>query len=159
MLSWLAAAGLCRLAWPWLRAWRERTFAGLAPAAAGLLVLLSVLPIQFQPPPNKDWQALLHWLREQQIPPASLYYRDLIPNMVCYYYLKTGAFPKPLTTGTSASTKDQLLILTQEGPQAVTNAGERVVFSSSNLMIISLAGTNRAPGQPSRDSPTSQPAR
>ncbi|HTY86433.1 MAG TPA: glycosyltransferase family 39 protein [Candidatus Acidoferrum sp.] len=156
MLSWVAAAGLCRLGWPWLRAWRERAFAGLAPAAAGLLVLLSVLPIQFQPPPNKDWQALLRWLHEQHIPPATLYYRDLIPNLVCYYYLKTGVFPKPAPTGTNEPANGRFLILTQENPQALTNAPESVVFNSGGLTIISLAGTNRAPVEPSQGIPPFQ---
>ena len=112
MLSWVAAAGLCRLPWPRLRAWRAGRFAGLAPATVGVFVLLCVLPIQFQSPPKKDWQALLRWMQEQQVPPASLYYRNLEANSICYYYLKTGAFPQRLPGGADTPADGRRLILT-----------------------------------------------
>ena len=139
MLSWMVAAGLCRLPWRWLRTWRRRGFAGLAPPAAAMLVLLSVLPIQFQPPPNKDWQALLRWLREQRIAPASVCYRELEPNAICYYYLRTGAFPRRLPGGTNQTTDARLLILTHR-TAGITNAVESVLFSSGNLAVVSPAG-------------------
>jgi 4-amino-4-deoxy-L-arabinose transferase-like glycosyltransferase len=150
MLSWMAAAGLCRLPWRRLRAWRERRFAGLAPAAAGTLVLLSVLPIQFQPPPAKDWRALLRWLREQHVAPASVCYRDLEPNAVCYYYLRTGVFPRRLPDGTNQETDAQLLILTHRTAGA-TNAAESVRFSSGNLAVVS-------PSSNPEPAPVPQPA-
>jgi len=150
MLSWMAAAGLCRLPWRWLRAWRRRRFVGLAPAVAGSLVLLSALPIQFQPPPAKDWQALLRWLNEQHIPPATLYYRDLEPNAICYYYLRTGAFPRRLPDDSNQASDTRRLILTHRTTGA-TNTTESVLFNSGNLVVVSPAGLNP-------DIPSSQPA-
>jgi 4-amino-4-deoxy-L-arabinose transferase-like glycosyltransferase len=135
MLSWMAAAGLCRLPWRWLRSWRERRLAGLAPAAGGALVLLSVLPIQFQPPPAKDWQALVRWLQEQRIPPADVYYRDLEPNAICYYYLKTGAFPRRLPDPINLAAGARPLILTRLS-SAATNSAAAVPFRSGSLAIV-----------------------
>jgi 4-amino-4-deoxy-L-arabinose transferase-like glycosyltransferase len=159
MFSWMAAAGLCRLPWRWLRAWRVRRFAGLAPVAAGMLVLLSVLPIRFQSPPNPDWAALLRWLQEQHIPPATLYYRDLEPNAVCYYYLKTGAFPRRLPAGASQPSGAGLLILTQRIPGSGISTAEAVRFSSGNLVILSPATSGPEPPRTPPDSPTPRSVR
>jgi len=139
MLSWIAAAGLCRLPWARLRAWRERRFVGLAPAAFGTLVLLSVLPIQFQAPPNRDWPALLHWLQEQHVPPAALYYHDLEPNLVCYFYLKTGVFPRRLPDDINPTIGAPALILTEE---ANSHAAGPALFHSGKLAVISSARMN-----------------
>jgi 4-amino-4-deoxy-L-arabinose transferase-like glycosyltransferase len=159
MLSWVAAAGLCRLHWSWLRTWRQRQFAGLAPAAGGMLVLLSLLPIQVEAPPGKDWQALFRWLQEQHIPPARLYYRAVEPNALCYYYLKTGAFPERLSSNVSQTMESRLLILTQKNTDSATNFAELVLFSSGNLAVISPTGPNQDPVYPSPHIPTSLPVR
>lgn len=140
MLSWVAAAGLCRLPWRSLRTWYSRRFVGLAPATAALLVLLSLLPIRFQAPPSEDWQALFRWLRAERIPFDSLDHHNLDANLICYYYLKAGVFPKRFEPGADSTTDARRLVLTLRDPNsdppaqpALFVAGELAVVSATNL--------------------------
>lgn len=140
MLSWVAAAGLCRLPWRSLRRWYSRRFAGLAPATIALLALLSFLPIRFQAPPSKDWQALFRWLREERIPLDSLHHQNLEPNEICYFYLKAGVFPKRFVPGADPRTEAGRLVLTSRDPKsdplpapALFVAGDLAIVASTNL--------------------------
>jgi 4-amino-4-deoxy-L-arabinose transferase-like glycosyltransferase len=140
MLSWVAAAGLCRLPWRSLRTWYSRGFAGLAPGTATLLVLLSLLPIRFQAPPSEDWQALFRWLHAERVPLDSLNHHNLDADSICYYYLKTGVFPKRFVPGADPSTDIGRLVLTPRDPNpdplaapALFVAGNLAVVSSTNL--------------------------
>ena len=133
MLSWMAAAGLCRLPWRKLRTWRARQFAYLAPATVALFVLLSVLPIQFQAPPSKDRLALFNWMREAKIPPASVRYFNLEPETISYFYLKTGAFPVRIAPATNADLTSPILI--KRDPKTALPAP--ALFVAGNLAVIS----------------------
>jgi 4-amino-4-deoxy-L-arabinose transferase-like glycosyltransferase len=97
MLSWVAAAGLCRLPWPKLGQWYRCGLPWLAPAAAALLVILSVAPIRFQAPPNKDWQKVFAWMDDQSIKPGQLLARGMDENDKCYFYIRRGWWPAPET--------------------------------------------------------------
>lgn len=144
MLSWVAAAGLCRLPWRSWRTWYARGFTGLAPVTGGLLILLSVLPIQFAAPPDADWQALFRWLREEHIPPSSVYHYSLKPELICYYYLWAGAFPLPFDPNPTAPVEQ--LVLMQRDPRSdpspdvppLFKSGNLAVFSSTNWMVAAL---------------------
>jgi 4-amino-4-deoxy-L-arabinose transferase-like glycosyltransferase len=136
MLSWVAAAGLCRLPWRWLRTWYSRRLIGFAPAMAGVLVLFSLLPIQFQEPPSKDWQSILRWLHEQHISPANVSYYNLNENYVCYFYLKTGVFPQRFVPDEKLAT-NELLVLTSRPPKSDQSGALPAIFASGELAIVS----------------------
>jgi 4-amino-4-deoxy-L-arabinose transferase-like glycosyltransferase len=164
MLSWVAAAGLCRLPWPWLRTWRSRQFIGLAPATAGLLVLLSVLPIRFQSPPGKDWPALFRWMQEQHIPPASLCYWDVdkserMEDFLCDYYLKAGVFPRRLPFGAGPLGDFPLFVLVQISPDTDTTAMGAMLFRSGFVAVVPSAGSKPEPLRQRDDNPAGQAAR
>jgi 4-amino-4-deoxy-L-arabinose transferase-like glycosyltransferase len=90
MLSWVAAAGLCRIPWHPLRDWYRRRLAGAATAAVLVLLTMSLAPIKFQRPPDQDWAALFRWLDQHAIPPENVSQRDLDYDDICYFYLKRG---------------------------------------------------------------------
>lgn len=92
MLSWVAAAGLCRLPWKPLRAWYRSRFQGLAAFAIVLLIALSVAPIRFQQPPERDWQQVFQWLDRQGIDHRKIAARNLEYDDICYFFLKRGAW-------------------------------------------------------------------
>jgi hypothetical protein len=137
MLSWVAAAGLCRVPWQKLREWYARGFAGLAPATAGLLVLLSVLPLRVAEPPSENWRALFDWLRAEHIPPASLRYHELQPELLCYYYLRTGVFPQRFEPDATESTAPDRLILIQREPDSPRAATAPILFAAGKLAVVS----------------------
>src|SRR5262249_4607073 len=114
MLSWIAAAGLCRLPWRKLRSWYDSEFKGLAPASVCLLIALSLSPIRFQEGPNKDWQSLFTWLKTHSIPANQLAALSLKPNDRAYFYIKTGSWlPEFQANGTNLS---GLWLLTEHDP-------------------------------------------
>lgn len=137
MLSWVAAAGLCRVPWQKLRDWYARGFAGLAPATASLLVLLSVLPLRVAEPPSENWQALFDWLRAEHIPPASLRHHEVKPELLCYYYLQTGVFPQRFEPGASESAVTNRLILIEPEGDSARAAAAPVLFAAGKLAIVS----------------------
>jgi 4-amino-4-deoxy-L-arabinose transferase-like glycosyltransferase len=137
LLSWLAAAGLCRLPWRKLRAWRRRQFAGLAPATAVLLVLLSVLPIRFQAPPDKDLQAFYAWQRENQIAPASVRYHNVPSALVSHYYLQTGVFPKRFVPEENPAADGPYPVLTRRDAKTDPPLAVPTLFVSGNIVVIS----------------------
>lgn len=164
MLSWVAAAGLCRLPWLWLRTWRSHHFNGLAPATAGLLALLSLLPIRVKLPPGKDWPALFRWMQQEHIPPTGLCYWDAdkserMEDFLCDYYLKAGVFPQRLPAGANQLDGQPMLVLVQITPDMDTNAVGKVLFRSGYVAVVSTAGSKPEPLRQRQDNPTGQPAR
>jgi 4-amino-4-deoxy-L-arabinose transferase-like glycosyltransferase len=103
VLSWITAAGLCRWRWQRLGAWYRAGLKGLAPAAAGLLLLLSLAPIPFDKGPIPEWQALFEWMRAHGTAPNQLSQTGLKINDCCYFYVKTGWWlPDARTNSASA---------------------------------------------------------
>jgi 4-amino-4-deoxy-L-arabinose transferase-like glycosyltransferase len=90
MLSWIVAAGFCRLPWRKLRSWYELRLPWLAPATAVLFIALSIAPIQFQKGADKNWTTLLKWMSQNASAPGPIFEAGLDYNDVCYFYLKTG---------------------------------------------------------------------
>ena len=134
MLSWMVAAGLCRLPWRKMSAWYRSGFKGLAPAAAGLLVVLSIAPIRFQEGPNKDWQALLAWMNTNSLSARSFAAAGVKPNERCYFYIRTGWWLPERATAAQAQ-----WILTPRGTNELSAAAP-AAFSARNFKVI--AGTN-----------------
>jgi 4-amino-4-deoxy-L-arabinose transferase-like glycosyltransferase len=128
MLSWVVAAGLCRLPWRQLGAWYRSGFRWLAPAAVGLLILLSVLPIRFQAPPDKNWQKLFRWMETQQVAPGQMMAADLPESDNCYFYLYRGWW-LPLKSVTAP------YILHRESDNWQPVAQNEVVFQTGSLVV------------------------
>lgn len=113
MLSWIAAAGLCRLPLPSLRQWYQAGLPWLAPAAVTVLVIVSLLPIRFQKPPDQDWQALFAWLKSSGTAPSRLVHDDLDPDEICYFYLATGNWLPKKERVPPSTNSDHALLLTR----------------------------------------------
>jgi 4-amino-4-deoxy-L-arabinose transferase-like glycosyltransferase len=98
MLAWMAAWGLSRLlgSAAELSAWYQKNFRWIVGALALVFITISVLPIEFQKPPEKNWLALTGWMKTQHIDAAGLAYANIDLNDVCYVYLKTGRWMKSL---------------------------------------------------------------
>jgi len=132
MLSWVAAAGICRLPWCALRSWYEQRLRGLAPAAAGVLILASLLPIQFQKGADQNWQALSRWLKSNGLSAENLSYVDLRTEDICQCYLKNGGWPKPATSRLPGTEK--MLILTRLTQNMPTE--QELLFQSGPLAVV-----------------------
>lgn len=135
MLSWVAAAGVCRVPWRALRRYYARGLPWLAPVATAALVLVSLLPIQFQEPPKGDWPRLLAWLKQQAISPQSLVSADLSHGDLAYFYLKTGHWLPAEPPGATAAL--EALVLTRAA-QAVSR---EPVFQAGGLAIVKAASS------------------
>jgi hypothetical protein len=138
MLSWIAAAGICRVPWPRLRVWYARGLPGLATASVLLLVTLSLAPIRFQKPPDKDWLALFSWLDQQGIAPTQMAAKDLEYDDICYFYVKRGTWlPRIDTQNTeghsNASMRDYIL---ERTPGQMPTAEVPVLFKSGGLAVL-----------------------
>jgi 4-amino-4-deoxy-L-arabinose transferase-like glycosyltransferase len=139
VLAWLVAYGLCRLPWPRLREWYEGGLRGLAPALVAILVLASVAPIPFQPPPDRNWQRLFAWLQENRVEPSRIAYDGVLSNDVCYFYLKTGRWLRSWLSRQADPGVDSRgdYILTRSDSDRAKQAGDATVFTAGNLTLIS----------------------
>jgi 4-amino-4-deoxy-L-arabinose transferase-like glycosyltransferase len=145
MMSWVVAAGLCRLPWRKPRTWYRSSFRGLAPAAVVILIVLSLAPIRFQKPPDRDWQTLLAWLRENRIDTARVYHGALPENDLCYFYLKKGAWlPSVAKLRERPASSPTPLILTRLTDPTAPGTQSRIAFSSGTLTL--LTGSAGPPG-------------
>src|SRR6185369_13643060 len=90
MLSWVAAAGLCRIQWRPLRTWYRHRLAGALAVAVTVLVTMSLAPIRFQRPPDPDWAALFRWMDAQAIDAGRISEQGLEADDICYFYVKRG---------------------------------------------------------------------
>jgi 4-amino-4-deoxy-L-arabinose transferase-like glycosyltransferase len=144
MMAWMTAAGLCRLPWPRLRAWYASGFRGLAPAAVGVLIVCSVLPIQFQKPPSPEWRQLLGWLGEHRIEPSRVYFGTLECNDACYFYLKTGVWMQSAAR-IEGSADATAIILTRADTNTAALPPGAVRLVAGDLALVSA--TNRVPAQ------------
>jgi 4-amino-4-deoxy-L-arabinose transferase-like glycosyltransferase len=131
MLSWITAAGLCRLPWPALGRWSRAGLKGLAPASICLLLLLSLAPIHFDKGPIPEWQALFAWMNTHSTTPNQLAQSGLKPNDRCYFYVKTGWWLPDVSSHTNASSL-WVLIPRQVG----SNEAAAAVFSAGNFQLV-----------------------
>jgi 4-amino-4-deoxy-L-arabinose transferase-like glycosyltransferase len=113
MMSWMVAWGLCRINWGKLRDWYRKDFPWAKTSFAALGIILSVAPVQLQPPPDPDWKSVLRWFNTRHIAPDQIAYFKLGPNDVCYCYMRTGSWPRDiqkLKAKTGAPTSDCFVI-------------------------------------------------
>jgi 4-amino-4-deoxy-L-arabinose transferase-like glycosyltransferase len=142
MLSWICAWGLCRIPSPTLRKWYTRGLPGLAPTFTGLFVIAAIAPVRFQEPPEKNWAAMIDWMKTNKIDSAQLAYANLELNDLCYVYLKTGRWMKSLQSAESdpAWRSGQQLVLTKMRRNSNPVADENeILFSSGPMRIVHKA--------------------
>ncbi len=134
MLSWAAAAGLCRVPWRRWRKWYARGFPWLAPAAIASILLVSLAPIQFQDPPDRDWQAFFAWRDASTNAAVRLAHYELDPNDICYYYIRSGQWLPSHTNALAATPAENLFLLTR--PDRGTNSAPYpFVFRSKKFAV------------------------
>jgi 4-amino-4-deoxy-L-arabinose transferase-like glycosyltransferase len=142
MLAWICAWGICRIPSSTLKRWYARGLPGLVPTFVVVFVIAALAPIRFQEPPEKNWVALVDWLKANKIDSAQLAHAKLELNDLCYVYLKTGNWTKslPLAESDPAWRSGQRLILTKlrrtSNPLGEQN---EVVFSSGPVRVVSQA--------------------
>lgn len=137
-LSWLAAAGLCRVPWRRLRGWYAAGFPWLRPAAVALLLILSLAPIQFQKPPDQDWLKLAEWLRTRGIGPGDLAQAGLEPNELCLFYLRTGWWVAPFVREAGSASRQLPALLLIRAEDSLVDAYP-AAFQPGKLAVLSLA--------------------
>jgi len=145
MLSWVVAAGLCRVPWPKVGAWYRTGFKGLAPATAALLVVLSLAPIRFQEGPNKDSQALLAWMKTNSLSAPTFAGADVKPNDRCYFYVQTRWW---LPEAERREGCDWILVprgTNEPNPQAIA------AFTGKNFRVIAATNWPQPPTTPGRE--------
>jgi 4-amino-4-deoxy-L-arabinose transferase-like glycosyltransferase len=139
MLAWICAWGICRIGSPKLAKWYERGLPGIAPAAVAVFIVATFAPIRFQEPPEKNWVALVDWLKARKIDSAHVAHANLELNDLCYVYLKTGSWMKSFPSAESDPAWSRLVVtkvgrasnpLLDEGP---------IVFSSGPVRVVSTA--------------------
>jgi 4-amino-4-deoxy-L-arabinose transferase len=138
MLSWIAAAGLCRIPWPPLHQWYRHNFAGAGMAAVLVFLVVSIAPIKFQKPPDKEWTALFNWLDQQPSEPQSIAQQDLESDDICYFYVKRGrwllnANANPGANAVYTEKPWDLLLTKVSTTQRI--ADESIVFQSGQLVL------------------------
>jgi len=80
---------------PPLLRWYRRRLPGLASGSIALIVVLSLLPVQLQRPPRKEWNALFNWIRENGYSPAQIWEGRIKSNASSRFYLEFGWWPLP----------------------------------------------------------------
>ena len=108
----------------------------MAPAAALLLVVLSVAPIRFQAPPDEDWQKLFRWMDEQSIKPGQVTAFGMLDDDKCYFYIRRGWWLEPASATAPYMLQRRLEDWIPEQNQAV-------LFRSGILVV-----TGTRPGSP-----------
>jgi 4-amino-4-deoxy-L-arabinose transferase-like glycosyltransferase len=137
MLSWIAAAGLCRIPWQPLRTWYRRGFTGTAVIAVLVLVIVGLAPIQFQKPPDPDWTSLFSWLEQHAITAGNIGHEGLEPDDICYFYLKRGIWLPGRTadvSGTSIARQRDFTLKKKKLLQP--DITEPIAFQSGDLVVL-----------------------
>jgi hypothetical protein len=66
------------------------------PTFAVIFIVTALAPIRFQEPPEKNWVAVIAWMKTNKIDSGQLAYINLELNDLCYVYLKAGNWMKSL---------------------------------------------------------------
>jgi len=94
LMALLAGVGLSTLPWKPLRRWYRHGLAVTALGAVLVALIIHLLPIRFQAPPNPDLTALVEWACGQD--PGRVYSAALSSIDESTLYLKAGYWPTPL---------------------------------------------------------------
>ncbi|MCI0737761.1 MAG: glycosyltransferase family 39 protein [Gemmataceae bacterium] len=141
MLSWVAAAGICRLPWKRLREWYEQGFPWLATSTALLLIALSIAPIQFQKGADSNWKRVLDWVSGHGGTAETLFHAGLEANDICYFYLKTGRWLRPWNGEANANVEGIILTRATQAPALLSDARFSPAISAGNyVVLVALSG-------------------
>jgi 4-amino-4-deoxy-L-arabinose transferase-like glycosyltransferase len=137
MMSWMVAWGLCRINWIKLRDWYRRDFPWWKTSFATLGIILSVAPVQLQPPADPDWKSVLNWLNTRHVAPDQVAYFKLGPNDVCYCYLRTGSWPRDIQKldAKSGAPASEYFVITKVS-EISEDLDQSVVFNAGKLAIL-----------------------
>lgn len=136
MLAWMVSWGVCRipaLAW---NNWFERGFPWLVPAVIVLFLAAALAPLKFQAPPEKNWTALIAWIKTNKIDSAQLAYENIDQNDVCYVYLKTGKWMQSLSAAQTGAHSEKLRVVTKLFGSAQPGGEDEVLFSAPPVYVI-----------------------
>ncbi len=143
MLAWIVAWALCRIPFKPLRNWYERGLPWLASVAVALFLIAAVAPIRFQEPPEKNWLALVDWLKANKIDIDQLTHANLEQNDICYVYLKTGKWMKGLESAQAGRNFKSVLVVTKFPKNAKPAEYGDILFSSGPVHVVSAPGVNQ----------------
>lgn len=131
MLAMIAGYGLATLPWRTMRSWIrwKPGKVALLIVAAGLIV--SVLPIQFQEPPDKNLSNLTQWVGKQD--PGVVFSVALTASDESYLFLKTGHWPKPIRRRHHLS--PGCLMIYTDGLTPSPEPGETLVFQQGQYRV------------------------
>jgi 4-amino-4-deoxy-L-arabinose transferase-like glycosyltransferase len=136
MLAWIVSWGVCRVSAPALNNWYERGFPWLASAVVILFLAATLAPVKFQAPPEKNWMALIGWIKANKIDSAQLAYENIDQNDVCYVYLKTGRWMTSLTVAQASKPLENLRIVTKLFGTVRPSGDDKILFSSPPVYVI-----------------------
>lgn len=136
MLAWMAGWGLSQ--WPRFEAsaWCEKNFRGLTGGLVFAFLVVSLAPIQFQRPPEKNWLALVGWIKTNRIEATDLAYTKIDLNDVCYIYLKTGGWMKSAALAQSQNSGGTIRLVTKLLGEDKPGAQDRILFHSGPVYVL-----------------------
>jgi hypothetical protein len=136
MLAWIVSWGISRISAPTLNNWYDRGFPWLAPAVIVLFLSATLAPLKFQAPPEKNWTALIAWIKASKIDSAQLAYENIDQNDVCYVYLKTGKWMQSLSAAQASAHSEKLRIVTKLFGSAQPGGDDEVLFSAPPVYVL-----------------------
>jgi 4-amino-4-deoxy-L-arabinose transferase-like glycosyltransferase len=136
MLAWIVSWGICRISAPALNDWYERGLPWLAPAVIVLFLAATLAPLKFQAPPEKNWLALIAWIKANKIDSAQLAYENIDQNDVCYVYLKTGRWMKSLPAAQASAHSENLRVVKKLFGNTRPSSDDHVLFSAPPVFVI-----------------------
>jgi 4-amino-4-deoxy-L-arabinose transferase-like glycosyltransferase len=139
MLAWIAAWAICRIPRLDPGEWLARSYRWLVPSLALVFVIVSLAPIQFQQPAEKNWVALIDWIEAEHIDAAQLAHASIDQNDVCYVYLKTGKWMKSLRLARSNldSKQSELMLVTKFLGKTKPAPQQVIYFQSGPVYVVS----------------------
>ena len=107
-------------------------------AAVLVFLVVSLAPIKFQKPPDKEWAALFNWLDRQPNEPQSIAQQNLESDDICYFYVKRGRWllNANVDAGANAAhTEKPWDLLLTKVPTSQRIADVSTVFQSGELVL------------------------
>ena len=136
MLAWMVSWGVCRILASAWNNWYDRGFPWLVLAVIVLFLAATLAPLKFQAPPEKNWTALIAWIKANKIDSAQLAYENIDQNDVCYVYLITGKWMRSLSAAQAGAHAEKLPVVTKLFGNAQTRGEDEFLFSAPPVYVI-----------------------
>lgn len=129
----IAGYGVAGLPWRGLRRWYRRWLPVTAGLAAGIGILVALLPVKVQAPPDRDLKALMDWCGAQ---PGEVFYSGaLSTNDEGYFYLKMGRWPARVPAGGRKHVPARSFLIYTDELKPLPGRQENVVFQSGAYRV------------------------